>query len=128
MAKVSLREAAKRFEVSRPTLTKALNSGDISGEKNGKGQWIIDTAELQRKYLARPELAGKEPGKNTALNRGLPNNLQVEMDALKAQLADAEKRAAVAEALADERAKRIEDFRRMLPVPGERKKLRWWPW
>ena len=39
MAKLSVREAAKRFDVSRPTLVKHLKSGKISGEALTGGAW-----------------------------------------------------------------------------------------
>ena len=50
MANVSIREAVKIYQVSRPTLTKALKTGKVSGVQDGKGQWQIDPAELD----ARP--------------------------------------------------------------------------
>lgn len=49
------------------------------------------------------------------LLKDLQANLD-EVEKLRVQLADAEKRAAVAEALADERAQRIEDLRGLLPA------------
>jgi len=52
-----------------------------------------------------------------------------EVNTLKAQLAEAEQRAAVAEVLAEERGKHIEDLRRMLPAPQEAQRPGWrWPW
>lgn len=130
MANVSIREAVKLYQVSRPTLTKALKNGVISGVKDGKGQWQIDPSELARVYHPKSEqmeIADKPlPGKLTTVNTPLPGE---EVDTLKAQLAKAEQRAAVAEALAEERGKHIEDLRRMLPSPQEAKRLGWrWPW
>lgn len=117
MANVSIREAVKLYQVSRPTLTKALQNGKISGVQDGKGQWQIDPSELARVYQPRtghPEKTGKDDPVNfTSKN----TTLQSEVEALKARLADAEQRAAVAEALAEERSKHIEDLRRMLPAP-----------
>ena len=132
MAKLSLREAVKVFDVSRPTLTKSLNSGKLSGVRNGKGQWEIDPAELSRVYQTRqPEMAngGKnESGKLTAVNTPYPT----ELDRLKSALTLAEARADAAEKLAQERAERIEDLRRLLPPPPEDatpRRPRWrWPW
>lgn len=118
MANLSLREAVKHFDVSRPTLLKALKSGDVSAVKDGKGQWTIDTAELARVYRARPADPGKVenalPDKLPTLSSPLPG----EVDALKERLAEAEKRSAVAEALAEDRARHIDDLRRMLPPPA----------
>lgn len=51
MAKLSVRAAAAQFDVSRPTLTKWLKSGKISGERQSPedgGGWLIDPAELIR--------------------------------------------------------------------------------
>lgn len=53
------------------------------------------------------------PAKLTTTNTPLAGQIE----ALKAQLIEAEQRAAVAEALAEERSRRIEDLRRMLPSP-----------
>lgn len=127
MAKISLREAAKHFDVSRPTLQKALKSGKISGVQDGQGHWTIDPAELTRVY--QPRKAQTEKVDNT-----IPANLAIkntplpgEVEALKARLAEAEQRAAVAEALANERGKHIEDLRRMLPSPAQQRR-KWWRW
>lgn len=129
MANVSIREAVKIYQVSRPTLTKALKNGKISGIQDTKGQWQIDPAELARVYRPRmdnTEKGGKgEPDNFTNKNTNLPG----EVDTLKTQLAEAEQRAAVAEALAEERGKHIEDLRRMLPAPQEAQRPSWrWPW
>lgn len=52
-----------------------------------------------------------------------------QVEALKDQLAEAEKRASIAEALAEERGRHIEDLRRMLPTPeASQSRRRWWPW
>lgn len=124
MAKLSLREAVKHFDVSRPTLLKALKSGRVSAVKDGKGQWKIDPAELTRVYQARPVDTAKVdndlPGKLSTLSRPLPGELDAARDreaAAEQRAAAAEHRAAVAEALAEERARHIDDLRRMLPSP-----------
>lgn len=134
MAKLSLRKAAEQFDVSRPTLTKALKIGKLSGQRDERGAWLVDTAELARLYNPRMGLPGKGTGKFTDENRGLAASVATpeqaaELDELRSKLAEAEKRAAVAEALAEERAERIEDLRRMLPGPGEGGPAarRWWP-
>lgn len=117
MAGLSLREAAKHFDVSRPTLQKALKSGKISGAQDARGHWTIDPSELARLYHPRgtgPDKVGKPASdKLPTVNTGLSE----QVEALKLQLAEAERRAAVAEALADERSRHIEDLRRILPAP-----------
>lgn len=131
MVNVSIREAVKLYQVSRPTLTKALKTGKISGVQDDKGQWQIDPSELARVYQPRTESMVKDqnydPDKFTIKNTVLPG----EVDALKARLAEAEQRAAVAEALAEEREKHIADLRRMLPSPHTPSAVHgrsWWPW
>ncbi len=129
MANVSIREAVKLYQVSRPTLTKSLKNGKISGVQDDKGKWQIDPAELARVYKARTDSAATNgqdaPDNLTNKNTHFPG----EVNTLKAQLAEAEQRAAVAEALAEERGKHIEDLRRMLPAPQEAQRHGWrWPW
>jgi hypothetical protein len=102
-----------------------------SGEQDTSGAWHVDATELARVYKRRDVRADKLPGKNesdlSSMNRGLPAKLD-DLAELQKQLAEAEKRAAVAEALAEERAQRIEDLRRLLPASGEGpgKPRRWW--
>lgn len=121
MANLSLREAVKHFDVSRPTLQKALKSGRISGVQDGKGHWTIDPAELARIYSARES----QPAKLTTVN----TPLTIEIEDLKLLLSEAEQRAAVAEALAAERGQHLEDLRRLLPAPKSTSQPRpWWPW
>lgn len=137
MASLSIREAVKHYHVSRPTLTKALKSGKISGTQNGQGKWSIDHSELARIYHPRagdpdmPDQALTSPPLAKLSTHNTPD--LAEMEALRAQLAEvelravkAETRADAAELLAKERAERIEDLRRMLPSPEPLKKWRWW--
>ncbi len=118
MANLSLREAVKHFEVSRPTLQKALSTGKLSGVRDGQGHWTIDPSELARVYPPRSGDGQAEhpplPVKLTTVNTPDPD----EFAALKARLGEAERRAVVAEALAEERGRHIEDLRRMLPSPS----------
>lgn len=128
MVKLSIREAVKHYDVSRPTLQKALKSGKISGVQDGQGHWTIDPSELARLYHPRSAEVVK-------VDKALPGNLTTrntplagQVEALKERLAEVERRAAVAEALAEERGRHIEDLRRMLPAPEGPTRRRWWPW
>ena len=133
MGKLSIREAVKHFQVSRPTLTKALRSGKISGEQDGKSQWSIDPSELARIYKPRtsevttlpPNEVAKLPIKNTFHPIDL-QDLRDRLATAELRAATAETRAEAAELLAKERAERIEDLRRMLPPPVQPKRRRWW--
>ena len=137
MANLSIREAVKHYHVSRPTLTKALKSGKLSGTQDGQGKWSIDPSELARVYQPR---AGASDTSEQVLTGQPKANLATlstpdpaELEALRTQLAKvelravkAETRADAAELLAKERAERIEDLRRMLPPPEAPRKRRWW--
>jgi hypothetical protein len=140
MAKLSVRAAAVQFEVSRPTLTKWLKTGKISGQRlpeDEGGGWLIDSSELARvgvKPRSAPEaepvkLSGQSDGELTAIVMGLPGKGDAEISALKAALELERAKREAAEALAEERGRHIEDLRRMLPAPeaGTQRK-RWWPW
>lgn len=134
MANLSLREAVKLFDVSRPTLTKSLNSGKLSGVRDGKGHWSIDPAEVGRLYLPRRQ-EDHGDGKNEQGNLTASNSeFSTELERLRTALAVAETRADAAEKLALERAERIDDLRRLLPSPSQaeagrqKTKSRWWPW
>lgn len=124
VAKLSIREAVKLYNVSRPTLTKALKTGKLSGVQDGKGRWEIDPSELSRAYQPREVLTGQKSDEFT----GFTESDRIELERLKAALTSAEARADAAEKLAQERAERIEDLRRMLPPPAQAKTGWRWPW
>lgn len=139
MVNLSIREAVKHFNVSRPTLTKALKTGKISGQQDVNGQWSINPAEIARVYRPRSEEARERnrtlpvslPLNGTSPNTLSPDDLTVlreQLDEAERRAEKAEARAEGAEALAKERAERIEDLRRMLPSPNQSKKRGWWPW
>lgn len=129
MAKLSIREAAKHFEVSRPTLLKDIRSGRLSGELSGDGKlWKIDSSELARLYQSRGG-SDRPPMENlstfaigdlpTFSTPFPPQNSSLE--ALKERLHEADKarvmaeaRAEVAERIAEERGRHLEDLRRLL--------------
>jgi len=125
MAKVSMLEASKLFNVSRPTLLKHLQQGKISGEKvkiEKNEFWKLEVSELARVYDRR-EAASPDPAPeltNTGTTRD--TELQAEIRVLQAKLE-------AAQALAEERARHIDDLRKLLPGPGEvPTRRRWWPW
>lgn len=135
MGKLSIREAVKHFQVSRPTLTKALKTGKMSGSQDGKGQWLIDPSELARVYESRTREAAAFPVNGVAnpSMKSLPDPVDIEglrerLAAAELRAATAEIRAEAAEALAKERAERIEDLRRMLPPPEAPKRQGRWLW
>lgn len=120
MAKLSINAAAKLFDVSRPTLTKAVKSGKISGTLDPEKGWQIEASELVRLYPAR---GGKM---ESPLPAELATNANALADDLRRELQEVKARLAVAEALADERGKRLDQLVPLLSSPIRRR--RWWFW
>jgi hypothetical protein len=85
MGKVSVREAVKYYQVSRPTLMKHLKSGKMTGSKGGQGTWEIDQSELTRVYKSR--VSGDNVDQSDFITSNNPVNsnenslLQVKLDA-----------------------------------------------
>jgi peptidoglycan hydrolase CwlO-like protein len=88
MTKITLRQAVEQFDVSRPTLTKSLKSGKISGEKDAKGVWSVDPSELSRVYNPRHKEQESEQPSEQHKNTPDFNYLQGKVDALEAQIED----------------------------------------
>lgn len=105
-------QAAQRAGASRFALNRAKKAGLLNPIRDNRGALLWDAGEIDRWAGERAQGAHTVPGDDIAQ--------------LRTALADAEKRAAVAEALAEERAERIADLRRMLPEPG--RPVRVWPW
>lgn len=92
MAKVSISEAARLVGISRPTIYKMLNSGQLnftSTVKAGKSVKIIDTSELIRVFGAIENMAElttlpvNSVAEHTLLNSSGLQDLQHEIELLK---------------------------------------------
>lgn len=85
MGKVSVREAVKHYQVSRPTLMKHLKEGKLSANKDGQGTWEIDQSELTRVYKPRKTNDHVDqlnfPTLNNPTNSNENSLLQVKLDA-----------------------------------------------
>lgn len=136
--KISLQQAVKFFDVSKPTLLKALQSGKVSGGKDEAGQWALDPSELARVYVARSAGARKtQKPEIPPVVSALPGEVAAELSDMRERLAAAtlaaavaQERAVAAERLAEERGRHIEDLRHMLPAPEARHgadRRGWWP-
>jgi hypothetical protein len=137
MPMISVSRAAKLYDVSRPTLQKALKDGMISGQKvkvGGSESWQIDTAELARLYQLRDGKFGRDIDRigqsldveKQSHSSGLPGELVKEVETLKAALVqmkedlDQEREGRVrAEAVRDERGRIIDEMIKALPRPTE---------
>lgn len=98
------------------TITRAIKSGKISAKKDSSGAWRIDPVELHRIFpLAaqdsqNPQMQSNARGLQELQTSNDGNGLQAELEDMRKQLHQAEQRAAVAEARAEERAVRIADM------------------
>jgi len=88
-------QAAKATGVATATITRALKSGKISGQKDNNGAWIIDPSELHRVF---PPVSLKEHEKPSMKQNATPyemnerssegNALQREIQVLRETLSD----------------------------------------
>jgi hypothetical protein len=87
----SLKEAAETVGLGKPAILKAIQKGRISANKNDKGQWEIDPAELHRVY---PPVSGNGSETASSERQETPKNdngnsvLRREIELLHERLAD----------------------------------------
>lgn len=124
MVKISIREAVKEFQVSRPTLTKSLNNGKVSGEKDGSGTWMIESSELSRTYKPRVKLPDKEHVDLTTSNTKEHHYLKGKLEALEGYVDDLKEQRNKAENRAEAAEARVTA---LLSDQGTKRKG-WWPW
>lgn len=124
MPKLSPRDAAKIYQVSRATLMRALSDGKISAEKTDAGHWQIDTAELARVYAPRPS-SRTRPDQvsrdDTPPEPPLDHDLAVRLARAETALAAEREKTAMLQ-------RHLDDVRLMLPAPDAKPRRRWWPW
>ncbi|MDF2143340.1 hypothetical protein [Paenirhodobacter sp. CAU 1674] len=84
--KLTLGQAAKAAKRSKGTLSKALNSGGISAEKDDKGRWQIDPSELSRWMSANPFPNGVESQEEPHMETHENSALSVEVKMLREQI------------------------------------------
>lgn len=137
MAELSLAQAATLTGKSKSTLTRAIKSGRMSAVRRADGTFGLDPAELLRVYPDAVRGASDGASRTAdpvASDAAQQAAQQSEISALRDDLAAARQAAAVAQALADERARALEaaernlaDLRRMLPAPaGPVSPRPWW--
>ncbi|WP_157001793.1 hypothetical protein [Paracoccus sp. S4493] len=135
MPMLTVSKAAKVFQVSRPTLQRALKNGTISGEKSVEGGvevWQIDTAELARVYKIRRSEADSLPrqkieigsgrdtskiGDHSDLSGDVVKQLQAKLQAVQDELT-------AALAVSEERKRMIDEYVRSLPKPAAEEQAR----
>lgn len=134
MAELSLAQAATLAGKSKSTLTRAIKSGRMSAVRRDDGTFGLDPAELLRVFPADAVRNVASSVDAVASDVMIHPAQQAEISALRDDLAAARQQAAVAQALADERARALEaaernlaDLRRLLPAPpGPAPARPWW--
>lgn len=134
MAEMSLSQAAALAGKSKSTLTRAIKSGRMSALRRADGTFGLDPAEVLRVFPADAVRSGAPTSEIVAHDAVVHAAQQVEINALRDDLATARQQAAVAQALADERARALEaaernltDLRRLLSGPPGPTSVRpWW--
>ncbi len=87
MPKLSVNEAVKHFQVSRPTLTKALKGGKVTGVKDGAKGWQIEPSELARIYIPKNQSNRKDTNN---IDSDLHQSLKDQIELLKRTVAGLE--------------------------------------
>jgi hypothetical protein len=135
MPLVSVSRAAKLFQVSRPTLQKALKGGAITGTKSNVGGvelWQIDTAELARLYSLREPEAVSMTGQGDQVGQPLDvpkisetSDMTGEVvRGLEGQLRAIREELAAALAVSEERRRLLDEMVKSLPRPTSLEKPR----
>lgn len=129
MTKLSMRQAAATFAVSRTTLTKDLERGKVSGSKDDAGQWRIDHSELLRVYQPRSSAKDARPDHARPIDHAgqggdpprppAPDDAAIRLARVEAELAAEREKTALLE-------RHLDDLRRMLPPPDAKPRRRWW--
>lgn len=109
--KLSANQAAKEAGIAKKTLLEALKTGRLSAEKDDKGHWQIDPAELFRVFpkTSDDQLPEPQPTPSTETENRL------EIARLRAALEGAER-------LSDSLADQVADLRARLDQEGEERR------
>lgn len=86
----TLGQAAQASGKSRSTIKRALENGQIVGEKGDSGKWQIEPAELRRVYPIE-EQGTVSDSDNSKKSVSDSRELQLQLEAAKQQIADKDK-------------------------------------
>lgn len=107
MKLLTLGEAAKLTGKSKPTISKAVKDGKISGNKID-GVYQIEVSELTRVYPAKPSIAKEQATTTSATNADADEIAELKLKHLEEKLREAEQRLTKAEL---ERDQAVQDAR-----------------
>ena len=120
MSMLSMVQAAKIFNVSRPTLSKHREQGKITGQKID-GAWQFDKAELARVYITRAKAAEQLHADFAPVAGVGDTGLQAEIKLLQAEVkAEREKREML--------ERHLDDLRGLLTDRRPAERRPWWRW
>lgn len=136
--KFTLGQAAKEAGVSKPTISRALKNGDLSGRKRKDGSYEIEASELHRwhedyrsrKHQVVDVVTPKSNSSNSALEAEVVKlkeqleNVSAERERERQQLTD--QITDLRERLDKESEERRGLSQRLLVAPEEPRKRRWW--
>lgn len=138
--KYTLGQAAKEAKVGKSTLSRALNEGRLSGDKQDDGSWQIDASELGRwlegyRSKGTPQIEAATPVQSEGNAPALQTQIDALRKALDTQEAEREReRRQLQDRIDDlvtQREEQAATFRQSLAVlTDEREKAtqrRWWP-
>lgn len=105
-------EASKRAKVSRPTISRALKAGEISGHRGNDSRWLIDSDSLDA-WIGARSIVNAEQRVNVVHEQGKDSNserLNAEVDAMRAEISDLREKLARKDGEASANKERITDL------------------
>jgi len=78
----TLGQAAKATGISKPTLSRAIKNGKLSGQKQPDGSYLIDPSELHRVYPVIAETSNDNGNVKQSETPSNPNGLQGKLEVL----------------------------------------------
>ncbi len=84
---INLTEASKEVGITKAGLVKAIKKGRLSAEKNEKGEWMVDPAELFRVYpKVKPVVSIQNEKVGVGIdteNKGLRREIELQREQIK---------------------------------------------
>ena len=105
-------EASKRAKVSRPTISRALKSGEIQGHRGNDSRWLIESDSLDE-WMRLRSIVNTEQRANIVHEQRKDSDserLNAEVDAMRAEISDLLVKTARLEGEATANKERITDL------------------
>ena len=105
-------EASKRAKVSRPTISRALKSGEIQGHRGNDSRWLIESDSLDE-WMRLRSIVNAEQRANIVHEQRKGSDferLNAEVDAMKAEISDLREKNARLDGEATANKERITDL------------------